>query len=548
MRASGGLLAILWAAGSLAVPAVAGASAPTFPGVTTSTLTSADGTLPIPDNSSLVTVLPSELPGVVIDVDLTLDVAHPTADQLDVHLVGPSGRTVTLTTDNGAQNDDVFAGTTFDDQAPGTPSLPNVRNFGYTNLVAAGPVQPEGAMAAFLGEPAAGPWALVVVDDSGGSSGTLRGWSLAITTLSSLPPAAPVADFDGDGTSITDNDASGVTSTIDVAGLGSRLLDANVTLSITHGNAAHLDVFLTSPAGTRIDLATDVGNNQADLYQDTRFDDQAASPIGDATLPPSGSALTAVVPEGALGAFVGENPNGTWTLTVVDDTAGTSGALDGWRLHLTTVAACGDGTAGAGEACDDGNATDGDGCDHDCSLSACGNGIQAGAEQCDDGNLQDGDGCSSACLLAEAVCGDCVDDDGNGLVDAADPGCATGVMTLRRSNATPARGALTLKGDVPLADGAGGAVGVVLGDGTGTILCAALGDLTPKGRKTVASGAVGGGTLTVSVKGGLVVVKGKKLDLGALDDANVHVGVAIGASRFAGAGAFRTRGNKRVYP
>src|SRR5262249_55244178 len=172
----------------------------------------------------------SALPGVVIDVDVTLDLTHPTADQLDVYLVGPSGRTVTLTTDNGAQNDDVFAGTVFDDQAPGTPSAPNVRNFTYTNLVATGPIQPEGALGALVGESAAGPWALVVVDDAGGSTGMLHGWSLTISTLSSLPTAAPIADFAGGGGSIPDNNPTGRVSTVDVAGLSSRLLQATVTV------------------------------------------------------------------------------------------------------------------------------------------------------------------------------------------------------------------------------------------------------------------------------------------------------------------------------
>jgi cysteine-rich repeat protein len=548
MRATGGFRAIVWAVGCLAAAGDAGATAPAFPGVTTATLTSGDENLPIPDNASLVAVLASALSGVVLDVDVTMDLAHPTADQLDVHLVGPSGRTVTLSTDNGGGNDDVFAGATFDDQASGTPSAPNARNVTYANQVAVGSIQPEAAMSAFVGEAAAGPWALVVVDDNGGSSGMLRSWSLAITTASSLPPAAPQASFDGAGAEVPDNDAGGVTSTIEVAGLGARLLDADVTLSIAHANAAHLDVHLTSPAGTRIDLVTDLGANQDDLFYGTVLDDQAATAVSDAPLPPSGTALTAVVPEGALGAFMGEDPNGTWTLTVADDTGGTSGTLDGWRLHLTAVAPCGDGTIGAGEACDDGNATNGDGCDHDCSASACGNGIHAGAEQCDDGNTQDGDGCSSACLLAEAVCDDCLDNDGNGLVDAADPGCATGAMTLRRSGAAPTRGALTLKGDVALADGAGGPASVVLADGTGTLFCALLGELAPKGRKMIATGAAAGGTLTLSIARGLVVVKGRKLDLSALDDANVRLGVGIGATRFVGAGAFRTRGNKRVYP
>jgi subtilisin-like proprotein convertase family protein len=187
MRSRGGWWAIVCALGGLIGAGDARATAPTFPGVITTTLTSADEDLPIPDNASLVTVLTSELPGVVVDVDLTLDITHPTADQLDVYLVGPSGRTVTITTDNGQQNDDVFAGTTFDDQATGAPSAPNVRNFTYTNGVATGPIQPEGAMSALVGETDAGPWALVVIDDSGGSTGMLHGWSLTISTLSSLP-------------------------------------------------------------------------------------------------------------------------------------------------------------------------------------------------------------------------------------------------------------------------------------------------------------------------------------------------------------------------
>ena len=548
MRSRGGWWAIVCALGGLIGASDAGATAPTFPGVITTTLTSTDQDLPIPDNASLVTVLTSELPGVVVDVDLTLDITHPTADQLDIYLVGPSGRTVTISTDNGQQNDDVFAGTTFDDQATGTPSAPNVRNFTYTNAVATGPIQPEGAMSALVGETAAGPWALVVIDDAGGSTGMLHGWSLTISTLSSLPPAAPVADFTGAGGSIPDNNATGRDSTVDVTGLGSRLLSVTATVSITHPNASQLDIFLTSPAGTRIDLATDIGNGLVDLYQAVTFDDAADTPISDTPLPPNGPALTRVVPEGALGAFAGEDPNGPWTLTVVDDTGGTTGTLDGWTLHVVAVAACGDGIMGAGEACDDGNATDGDGCDHDCSVSACGNGIVGGNEACDDGNTQDGDGCSSTCQLAEAVCDDCIDNDGNGLVDAADPGCSEAAMSLGRSNAVPAKGVLKLRGDVPLADGQSGSASIVLGDANGMILCTSLGDLHPKGKKLVAGAQIGNGTLTLSLAGGLVIIKGKHLDLSALDDNTLSIGVGIGAHRFAGAASFRTKGAKRVYP
>jgi cysteine-rich repeat protein len=545
MRTRGGWWGFLCTLGLLLGTGVARATAPAFPGVITTTLPGPESELPIPDNGSLVAVLPSELAGTVVDVDVALDLQHPTNDQLDVFLVAPSGRTVTLTTDNGGGNDDVFAGVLFDDQAPGDPA-PNVRNVTYTNLVPVGVVQPEGGLGALVGEDAAGPWVLVVVDDSGGSTGILHDWSLTVTTLSSLPPAMPPAAFAGPGGAIPDNDPTGLASTVDVAGLGARVLDVDVELSVSHGSGSHLDVFLTAPDGTRIELVTDVGNGLVDLYQDTVFDDSAPAPVSDVTLPPSGEALVAVVPEGALGAFVGKSPNGTWTLTVVDDTGGTSGTLDGWELRVTAVAPCGDGTVGPGEACDDGNATDGDGCDHDCSVSACGNGIVGGTEACDDGNTADGDGCSSTCTLAEAACDNCVDDDGNGLVDAADPGCAEAAFSLAKGSAA-AKGTLTMKGEVPLAD-AGGAAAFVLGDGTGPIFCAPLGDLVPKGRKLVASAAVGGGTVTLAVRGGRVTVKGRKLDLSALDHDALAFGVAIGSHRFAGSAAFRTRGAKRVYP
>ena len=371
---------------------------------------------------------------------------------------------------------------------------------------------------------------------------------MTISTLSSLPPAAAPSDFEGDGGNIKDNDVDGLSSPIDVSGLGARLLSISATVSITHPNGSQLDMFLTSPSGTRIDLATDLGNGVADIYQGTTFDDAADAPISDVTAPIAGETFGTVIPEGALGAFLGENPNGTWTLTVVDDTGGTTGKLDGWTLHLMAVASCGDGITSAGEACDDGNATDGDGCDHDCTLSACGNGIVGGVEQCDDGNTADGDGCSSSCRIAESTCDNCADDDGNGLTDAADPGCSTGALSLARSSALPAKGVLKLRGDVPLPDGAGGPVTIVLADGNGTIFCASLGDAVRKGKKLVASGPVAGGTDSVSIGRGLVILKGKKLDLGAFDDGNVHVGVGIGAQRFAGAGAFRTRGPKRVFP
>src|SRR5262245_1271505 len=343
------------------------AAQPNFPGLVTKTYTSTDASVQVPDGGSLVSVITiDDLPGRLVDVDVTIDLPHTNSADLDISLVSPSGTTITLSTDNGGANDNVFAGTVFDDQAPGDP-VPSVRNFPYVDLVPTGPIQPEEALGALVGEPAQGPWALVVVDDTGGNEGTLRSWSITISVLPAFHANAP-ASFSGGGGSIPDNNPQGLASPITVSGLGAHVYDVNVTVDIRHPNPTDIDLYLTSPSGRRIQLVTDVGGGADDLYAGTTFDDQAGTPIADQPLPAPGTAFGAVVGEGALAAFLGEDPNGTWTLTVVDDAAGNRGTLQGWTLAVS-ASSCGDGVLDPGEQCDDGNAIDGDGCDATCMPS-----------------------------------------------------------------------------------------------------------------------------------------------------------------------------------
>lgn len=534
------------------------AVAPSFPGVTATTFTSTDDPLLIPDNASLISVVNVDLPGEVLDVDVTLDITHVSPDQLDVYLISPAGTTVTLSTDNGGGNDDVFAGVTFDDQAPPREeqlSAANVRNVTFTNLEAIGTVQPEGALGAIVGDAALGPWALVIVDDSGGTTGMLRGWSLTITTLSSLPLAAAPASFSGPGGEIPDADEDGVASPATASRLGRRLLDLQVAVNLQHTQADQIDLFLTAPNGQRIDLVTDVGGGNDDLYAGTVFDDRADLPVSDVQpLPDDGTAFARVVPEGALSAFLGIDPNGVWLLTVVDDGGGQEGELVDWTVTLVATAPCGDGVQDGGEACDDGNGTNGDGCDADCSLSACGNGQVGAPEQCDDGNTVDGDGCSSTCQLPETACDDCQDNDGDGLVDAADPGCQAQPLDLRKVTIATRKDleSLVAKATPAVGQGAGGGFGILIADGNGVIACATLGELLRKGgSKMTVSGPVAGGTLTAvlsSKRGGSLALKGKGLDLSGLDDGSITLGIRVGAQQFVGGGALRSRGSKRVHP
>jgi len=533
----------------LTAPAVH-ATAPALPGIVTQTVVSPDTNIPIPDNGSIVSVLTFTGGGTVVDVDVAVDITHPRAQDLDISLVSPGGRTITLSSDNGADFDDVFAGTTFDDQAPGIPSAANVRNFVFADLTPTGSIQPEEALGAAIGEPAAGPWVLVVVDDGGGNTGLLRSWSLTVSTLGGVSPGTPVV-FDGES-NVGIDDAAGAVSTATVSGVASRLHDVDVTVSISHATAADLDIFLTSPSGRRIDLATDIGGGNGDLYHATVFDDQAGLPIGDLELPPDGEAFTAVVPEGALSAFMGEDPNGQWTLTVVDDSAGFDGEIDSWSLAITVATACGDGVQDAGEACDDGNQVNGDGCDLNCTPTACGNGVVSPGEDCDDGNTAGGDACPSTCENGELSCDDCIDNDGNGLVDAADPACEPTTVTLLNASVVAAKGKLKIVGAVALPADLTGTMQVLLGDPGGTTFCGPVADVVRHGAGFVMKGALGLGTMTVKLSpkhGGTLTVRGRGLDLAALDDPNVSFGFAAGGLRFATAGAFRNRGGGRwVYP
>lgn len=177
----------------------------------------------------------------------------------------------------------------------------------------------------------------------------------AIAASPAAPPARTAATFTGtadiaapvaipDGGAATPGAA--VVSRITVA--DSRpLLDLDVTTRIKHTFSSDLTVTLTSPRGTTVVLygsrlswtdpnAPGVIAGRDDVFNGRVFDDQAAQE-GTATVFQDNVATPAIVPEGALGAFIGENPQGQWTLRVTDDDAGETGTLEGWSLAGTVL-------------------------------------------------------------------------------------------------------------------------------------------------------------------------------------------------------------------
>ncbi|MFN8545623.1 MAG: proprotein convertase P-domain-containing protein [Candidatus Binatia bacterium] len=538
---------------------VARSAQPSFPGLASVSARN-DESLPIPDNDpsgvqSLITI--PGVTGTIVDVDVTIDLTHPSPGQLRIELISPSGTVVTLSTNNGGTKADAFTGTTFDDQTPVVGgSTPNVRNFTFASLAPNAPVtqvQPEEALGALVGEPADGPyglastWLLVVRDDTGGSAGTLRAWSLQVGTLpaGSLKPGTPAAfafDAGTPGTTITDNNATGVSFPLTVSGLGPRIYRVEVTVDVTHPNSGDLEFLLASPSGRQIDLETRIGGGNDDLYAGATFADTAGTPIGDMTLPASPTAFGRVAGEGALAAFMGEDPNGQWTLVAKDRAGGNTGRLRSWTLSVTTTSACGDGVVDGGEACDDGNLTNGDGCDDNCAITGCGNGVVTSGEDCDDGNTTDGDTCPATCRLAESACDDCSDNDGDGLTDAADPGCATGTLTIRKAKVT--KRSIEVAGLLSSTQAPAGPLSLIFADANGTVLCGAIGDVGQGRRGRRVRGQAGGGRISVTLggrNGERVAIRGRGLDLSAFSGGNLTVGLGVGSARFAGTGTLRGR-------
>jgi len=141
--------------------------------------------IPITDNGVATTTSLDVvgLIGTVEDLNVTLSIDHPAADDLDVFLISPDGTRVELFSDVGVGGAN-FTGTTLDDQAATSISLgaaPFSDSF-----------QPLGQLSDFNGEIPRGVWTLEVTDDTNnGLTGTIVDWSLTI--LVDLPISEPIA-------------------------------------------------------------------------------------------------------------------------------------------------------------------------------------------------------------------------------------------------------------------------------------------------------------------------------------------------------------------
>jgi len=115
------------------------------------------------------------------------------------------------------------------------------------------------------------------------------------------------------------------------------IYDLDVTINITHTYDSDLTIWLETPWNVRILLAMNVGTS-GDNFVNTRFDDEAATPIGNGTPPFTGS----FQPQELLSAADGQPVTGQWTLVVYDGAPADVGTINNFTLHVTSEAAAAD--------------------------------------------------------------------------------------------------------------------------------------------------------------------------------------------------------------
>lgn len=318
---------------------------PTPSAATTTQISNTTPTTIVDGTTVTSTIVVSGAGTFLYDLNLTTFLQHLNSNDLDVTLTSPNGTVVTLTTDNGGTADDVFNGTVWDDQANPGGQVPYVTNSGlagdhqYSNLVLASPLAPEGSLGALIGENPNGTWTLTITDDSVNTfEGSLDSWTLDLTTLATAPTVSAPTTFTNSTPIPIPVTAPPLvlTSTIAVSGLSHHLFDVDLQTFITHSFNGDLDITITSPSGTVVTLTTDNGGVNDNVFNGTVWNDNGAATATDNSYTNLTTAAS-LIPEEALAAFIGEDPNGTWTLTISDDANLDGGSLDSWSLMLSTT-------------------------------------------------------------------------------------------------------------------------------------------------------------------------------------------------------------------
>jgi len=341
------LIALTW--GMLSVVLPANAATYSFTNTLGITIPTQGAANPYP---SLINIFNAT--GIVTDIDVTLNgINHYFPDDLDIVLRSPSGAAVMLMSD--ACNGNLMLGVNlrFDDEAPsylsdsGACYSASYKPTNYTDVSNTFPPPApntySNVLSAFDGSNPNGAWELFVYDDtfSNANPGAIAsGWRIDITTTIVIPQSGAALPYPSSKT------FTGITGSIS---------DVNVRLNgLTHSFPDDLDILLRSPDGVTVMVMSDACGGTLLSNVNLTLNDEAANALPNGTacatteyrpanyLDEGAENLPAPAPLGpywgALGAFDGGNPNGTWQLYIYDDSFPYSGTLSDWDLTISTTA------------------------------------------------------------------------------------------------------------------------------------------------------------------------------------------------------------------
>ncbi len=301
------------------------------------------------------------LTGKVYDIDVTTKIPHTAPVDLHITLTSPGGKIIDLSVFNGFEAVtghavNAFDGTVWDDSAnPGGLSTAStndglVTDHKFVSGTVATPLVPQEALAAFAGDRPNGVWTLTVLDAVEVDTGTIDNWSLSIATDASGGGASGAVTSTSAGP-LTILNANTVNSTVQVPAATPPVQSISVDFTtFDYAGLQDLTLTLRSPAGTVVTLTSANGGPTSPtgprrwaipggIFTGFGFPDPITEiNFGAPTLPLS------FAPEESFGAFVGEDPSGTWTLSATD--AGgipDAGTIGSWSIHVSR-AFCGGST------------------------------------------------------------------------------------------------------------------------------------------------------------------------------------------------------------
>jgi len=274
-----------------------------------------------PANQITSTMEVQETGGIIMDLNLKLDIKHSYTEDLEIRLQNPAGISVRIVRGVGGSDND-FQETTFDDDA--TISI----NDGTAPF--RGIFKPVESFGIFNGLSANGEWRLEIIDRAAQDGGSLNKWELEIITDEQEANTGPFTFNNLTAIPIAATGANTIESIIRVPTLGGvEVEEVCVMMDLDHTYTGDLRISIFSPDNKEVVLVNSQGGS-GDNFRETIFDDNAATNILAADAPFAGK----FQPIGNLSDFKGINPTGDWKLVVSDQANLDGGVLNSWSIVL----------------------------------------------------------------------------------------------------------------------------------------------------------------------------------------------------------------------